>query len=482
MKKKIKMVVVIIALLFVGFIVIGSIGSDSDNNSTPTKKEETVKEGNITEATAEHSVKSSKEVIADEYNIDAIPDGSKDYGEYLHLGGSYTNVDGDINIEVIDVDYKTDGNIMGEYSYASTEVYIAIEITNNSNTDLYFDQSNAALFIDDYEVKEGMTDFYQENGYIIVNNTKQYPTVANISSGGRKGTIVFVTTISSKSGVTETSDIDFEICGLVFKINPRFILNQFAEVMEELTPEEPPARTELDGKAIIEAKSGAYVSSDSGITITIEGDILTAYNRSGKNDFDDRFVTKEEVPNYFISSGRGLTITFYEGGLFIEADPEDDMFGDLDGLYSISDDIITDDAVESDTTSSEGIGNPVIDANPNRYMPEGITGTIDNEYGVFCSNKPTKDIIPGEYLIVGGGTSVVNISEDYKFSLKFINGDIVIEGADMVQVRNTDECAFLIFDDNDRGYTVSFYEGGLYLYTDLQDDENDWVEGFYELW
>lgn len=52
----------------------------------------------------------------------------------------------------------------------------------------------------------------------------------------------------------------------------------------------------------------------------------------------------------------------------------------------------------------------------------------------------------------------------------------------MVQVRNTDECAFLIFDDNDRGYTVSFYEGGLYLYTDLQDDENDWVEGFYELW
>ena len=65
----------------------------------------------------------------------------------------------------------------------STEVYIAIEITNNSNTDLYFDQSNAALFIDDYEVKEGMTDFYQENGYIIVNNTKQYPTVANISSG-----------------------------------------------------------------------------------------------------------------------------------------------------------------------------------------------------------------------------------------------------------------------------------------------------------
>lgn len=162
MKKKIKMVVVIIALLFVGFIVIGSIGSDSDNNSTPTKKEETVKEGNITEATAEHSVKSSKEVIADEYNIDAIPDGSKDYDEYLHLGGSYTNVDGDINIEVIDVDYKTDGNIMGEYSYASTEVYIAIEITNNSNTDLYFDQSNAALFIDDYEVKEGMTDFYCE--------------------------------------------------------------------------------------------------------------------------------------------------------------------------------------------------------------------------------------------------------------------------------------------------------------------------------
>ena len=33
----------------------------------------------------------------------------------------------------------------------------------------------------------------------------------------------------------------------------------------------------------------------------------------------------------------------------------------------------------------------------------------------------------------------------------------------MVQVRNTDECAFLIFDDNDRGYTVSFYVD--YIYT-----------------
>lgn len=133
------------------------------------------------------------------------------------------------------------------------------------------------------------------------------------------------------------------------------------------------------------------------------------------------------------------------------------------------------------TTSSDGIGNPFIDSNPDKYIPEGVTGKIDVIDGTFYSNKPVKGIIPGEYLIVGGGNSIISITDDSKFTLKFINNEVDFENADMTEIVNSDKgCSYQVY-GNGSGYVVSFYEGGLYLYTDHVDDENDWAEGFYEL-
>lgn len=133
------------------------------------------------------------------------------------------------------------------------------------------------------------------------------------------------------------------------------------------------------------------------------------------------------------------------------------------------------------TTSSDGIGNPFIDSNPDKYIPEGITGEIDVIDGTFYSNKPVKGIIPGEYLIVGGGNSIISITDDSKFTLKFINNEVDFENADMTEIINSDDgCSYQVY-GNGSGYVVSFYEGGLYLYTDYPDNENDYAEGFYEL-
>lgn len=168
----------------------------------------------------------------------------------------------------------------------------------------------------------------------------------------------------------------------------------------------------------------------------------------------------------------GLPALFKENGEWVD-----------DGIGSTIPNETTNSAENMNTvdTPSDGIGNPVIDANPDRYIPEGITGKIDAIDGTFYSNKPTNGIIPGEYLIIGGGNGIITITDDFKFSLKFISNEVDFENADMTEIINSDKgCSYQVY-GNDTGYVVSFYEGGLYLYTDHVDDENDWAEGFYEL-
>lgn len=482
MKKKIKWVVVTIAVLLVGLI--SACGNTEQPEPAPAAKEEIAEEENIAEGTAEIkepevAENNQQEGITDSDNLDAAPENK----DYLHLGNVYTNGDG-ISAEVIDIDYNINGNDVGGNIYTSIGVYVAMEITNNSDNDIYLDQNDAVLFIDDYEIaKEAAVELVQQNGYCIVNNTKQYPTVATIRSGGRKGTIVFVTYVTSQYGVTETSDIDFEISGLIFKVNPRFILNQFAKEVETIeAANDPFSGTDSEGMAPIEAQNGTYTSVDGAIVITVNGDKFSA-QRSGNNIIDEALFTPKDssIPNYYVVSGSGLTVTFFDGGLVIEGLTVDgELFDDrgLDGLYT-SDGVSN--IVGSAESSSSGIGNPVIDANPDRYIPEGITGKIDVIDGTFYSNKPTSGIVPGEYLIVGCGDSIVTISDDYKVSLKFISGEVDFENADMEELINcTDGVSYQTY-GNGTGYVISFYEGGLYLYTSLPDDENDWAEGFYEL-
>lgn len=412
MKKK-TIVLAIIVSLFAGLIT--ACGDTEESKSTPTVKEEKIEE-QVTEEKSgmtempepeKDTKEETKEASIDE--IDAVPVGSKDYDSYIHLGQTYES-SGDIRFSIIDVDYKVVANRSTIQSQtaesASMQVFVVIEITNNSDDEIYIDQSGSTVFIDDYEVNRSLVaNFAQENGYVMTNNNKSYPTIADISSGGRKGVIAFIGELDNKMGITEKSEIEFDIYGLIFKINPRFVLDKFTRGIDML---------EYD------------------------------------NDM------KNISPDDFLNAASNVADTNTEESV-------------------------------AESSSSTEIGNPIIDANPDRYIPEGITGELDVIDGTFYSNKPIIDhvavnnIVPGEYLIVGGGNAVLTITNDYKASLKFVSDEVDFENANMQEMIVSDSALSYQVYENDTGFVISFYEGGIYLYTDYPDDENDWAEGFYEL-
>ncbi len=258
---------------------------------------------------------------ADSSSIDAVTINNKDYDKYLHNGEKYTSEDGTITMEVINVDTK----IFEVGDLITTQVYVVLDITNDDPANaFYLDQSNAALFIDDYEVSRGAnTELFAQNGYYLGNGNVSYPTSINIQPGGRKGMIVFMADIDNKT-VNEDSKIDFEICGMVFKINPLFILNasdqpKTVSVMTESDEEMPDTSSELDGMTPIEAHEGVYVCSDNDAVLTIyeteDGFKVDAQNTGGY-DFEGKYLMinpdAREQPSYIIfSDGGEATLDFY---------------------------------------------------------------------------------------------------------------------------------------------------------------------------
>ncbi|MBD5487093.1 MAG: hypothetical protein HDR13_07770 [Lachnospiraceae bacterium] len=125
---------------------------------------------------------------------------------------------------------------------------------------------------------------------------------------------------------------------------------------------------------------------------------------------------------------------------------------------------------------ADGIGNVIIDADPDRYIPEGISGGIDVIDGAFYADSGNKSVTPGEYLAVGGDNTVITITDD-SIEIKYSNKD---DGVfELAEAGNGSPC-YWAESDNDF-YCVSFFEGGLYIATDSVNDENDWIERFYEL-
>ena len=346
MKKKRKNIIWIVAIvLVIIFIAVGA--SDSEDSTTPTVKEETSKEKardtyeqeteaeikeetEVTDDSVDEDVNNESVVTVNSDTLDAIPVGGKEFDSYIHLGESYTSTDGSITMDIIDIDYSINGILNnGDTAYASIDVYVVVEITNNGDQDIYLDQSCAMLFVDDYEVSRNV-ELYQQNGYYICEGNifegVSYPTVVNIRSGGRKGTIIFPATFYQDSNITETSEIDFEISGLVFKINPRFILNAFSELHG--TGEE--VETELSGMTTVEAHDGVYEIDDpsSDAVITISGNTFSAHYSEGDDIENALFTLKDAtVPNYYVISGSGFNITFYgETGLSVDG-------GEFGGWY-----------------------------------------------------------------------------------------------------------------------------------------------------
>lgn len=146
------------------------------------------------------------DIVANNTGIDAVLPGDPDYEKYIHVGYTY-KLENDGTMEILDVDY----------GYGI--VYVLVEFTSGKDEALQYDQYNATLYIDDYEVPIGVGENNAiNNGYIFVAEGTSYSTQANVNPGGRKAKMVFVADIPDD--ISETSEVEFDVNGGIFKINP----------------------------------------------------------------------------------------------------------------------------------------------------------------------------------------------------------------------------------------------------------------------
>lgn len=332
-----------------------------------TESGEVVGQATEVKESEEGAGESANDTAAGEINtgIDAILQGAPDYDKYLHLGSRFTSETG-VTIEVINIDYK----VFNAGTSISTEVYLVLDITNNSDENVLFDQNDAALYIDDYEISKGSNiDTFIANSYYMGNGNISYPVSATVNAGGRKGQIVFMAMINADQ-VTENSEIDFEISGLIFKVNPLVVLG------------------EVD---------------------TSDKDVL------GNNNSSENITGSNE----------------------------------------------------------NGIGNPIIDADPDRYVL--VNGHIDVIDDGFYADSGNINLVSGEYYITGGANAILNITES---SISMSGGKNNFENAEIKPAENGSPQYWVYVDDNFYA-VVSFFDGGLYFRTNEVDSDEDWDEGFY---
>lgn len=220
-------------------------------------------------------------------DIDAVLPNDPDYNKTMHVGGKYGLNSGG-SMEILDA------------GYGFGVVYVLVELTSGDNEAMQFDQSDATLYIDDYEAPMGGGEEVAiGNGYIYVSGDTSYPTQARVNAGGRKASMVFVADIPND--ISETAEVEFEIAGGIFKINP----------------------------------------------------LTTGQAKQNVNE-----------------------------------------------AWGITD----------EKEYQAGIGNPVIDANPDRYvLTEGYIDGIDDG---FYADSGNIDLVPGLYCITGGGSEILTITEN----------------------------------------------------------------------
>lgn len=341
---------ILVIMSFFGFLDDKEETMESQSEVEENEKDEE-QEAGLKEPEDDKTAVESIAVNRNNTDIDAVLPDDPDYDKSIHVGGRY-GLKGGGSMEVLDA------------GYGYGVVYVLVELTSGEEEGLQFDQSDATLYIDDYEVPMGGGEEAAiSNGYIYVASDISYPTEASVNAGGRKANMVFVADISND--IPETAEIEFDISGGIFKINP-----------------------------------------------------LTTW-KAQQNLNENMGISNEE--------------------------------------------------------SQAGIGNPVIDANPDRYMPAGITGKIDGIDDGFYADSGNIDLVPGEYGIIGGGSQILSITEN---TISMIGGKNSFENAEIKPAENMAP-QYWVYINGEYYAVVSFFDGGLYFRTYEEDGAEDWDEGFY---
>lgn len=443
MKKKLKKIIGVIAAIFVGFVLYALI-SDSGSPAEPTAEEESQQKV-ITED-VENDELSEVDTASDIMRLDAIdPDKDKE-GKYLHVDRTYTSQDGSIDIKIIEAGFDTSNpaNEMDNLDILSGQLYLITEITNNRDTDIRFDQNDALLFIDDYEVSnKGLTDLIQNNGYAFIDGDRQFPTVADIRAGGRKGTVIFVTYIDSTQGITEDSDIEFEISGASFKANPSYILQQFDELAyaKDKKHTDPFTDTNPAEGSPIDKVDGVYLSDDEGnnAVIIVSGDKVSVQSSGADienanlwKNITENAATGEIYNEYIFFDGNedSVNLTFFENSkMYTEGTLYGGWFHEKDGKSGTG-------STTSITSTSTGIVYGTYSCSPNTI------GGENTAYVEFATDEDGGDIIMidsyasdtegmpnnfmGEMIKNGNSYSATNTLGGM-LSIKFVDGGMNVE-------------------------------------------------------
>ena len=142
-------------------------------------------------------------------------------------------------------------------------------------------------------------------------------------------------------------------------------------------------------------------------------------------------------------------------------------------------------AQTSSTSTEGGIGNPVIDSNPDKYIPDGVTGSIDViDESFYADTGNYKTPVAGTWIEVGGGGVVIEItapSDEHGWLMSFTSNNYKDDAMNLIlEPAGNGSPSFWASSDNDF-YIVSFFDGGMYVHTQSPDDWDDYIEGFYEL-
>ena len=254
---------------------------------------------------------------------------------FITIGDTFFNDDHTLVMTVIDVGYRQFDN--------SCTVYVAFEIENNTDKNLYFDQSDGILYFDDYEVSRGTNiSLFQDNGYFFGINNVRYPTVTS-ANAGRKGQIVYMAEIS-KSTVTENTEIELDVSGAIIKLDPGRILamEDYTQNMQREASYSADSITGTDGSAEMK-KILAYVPEETYFLVDnidseetyisfwydmSDGKEKSTFIFSGKTLFEAQYIEEMGDGSFRVANMDDYKFTFYDdGSLFVYSDSLPDVIG-----------------------------------------------------------------------------------------------------------------------------------------------------------
>ena len=302
---------------------------DLINNKAIAKEAEEAEKKAAKEA-EERAAKEAEETTEKNEGEKEVPNDN-----FITIGDTFFNDDHTLVMTVIDVGYRQFDN--------SCTVYVAFEIENNTDKNLYFDQSDGILYFDDYEVSRGTNiSLFQDNGYFFGINNVRYPTVTS-ANAGRKGQIVYMAEIS-KSTVTESTEIELDVSGAIIKLDPGRILamEDYTQSMQREASYSADSITGTDGSAEMK-KILAYVPEETYFLVDnidseetyisfwydmSDGKEKSTFIFSGKILFEAQYIEEMGDGSFRVANMDDYKFTFYDdGSLFVYSDSLPDVIG-----------------------------------------------------------------------------------------------------------------------------------------------------------